>query len=171
MVTWMPFAWGGEPMSRRAARALVFGLLLASVPPSARADLQPWDAEKASTLARELQTATKELYDAFYKQPKMTAGKARTYYRLQQDIRHLRSDARELAEALGRGGSRDETLPVYEDLMQTVRRAREDAPQVFTTADVQERAAVVRGLLNQLSPFYDPDAVPLQPAAREKPGS
>ena len=150
----------------RATYGLALALLLASVAVSAHAELQKWDSAKVGALAAQLQTATRELYDTFYKQPKVGAGQARPYYRLKQDVRHLRSEAKALAGALEKGGSQAETLPIYEDLMQVVRRARDDAQHVFTTRDVQEKASAVRLLLNQLSPYYDPDAVPLQPATR-----
>ena len=41
-----------------------------------------------------------------------------------------------------------------------------DAHHVFSTTDVQQKATAVRGVLNELSPYYDPDAVPLQPVMR-----
>jgi hypothetical protein len=153
-------------MFRRATRGLLLGMLLAGIAISAHAELQKWDAAKVGALAAQLQTATRDLYDTFYKQPKVGAGQSRPYYRLKQDVRHLRSEAKALAGALEKGAGQAETLPIYEDLMQVVRRAREDAQQVFTTRDVQEKASVVRGLVNQLSPYYDPDATPLQPATR-----
>jgi hypothetical protein len=37
---------------------------------------------------------------------------------------------------------------------------------VFATKDLQDKAAAVRGLLNQLGPFYDPDFHELQPVTR-----
>ena len=153
-------------MFRRALRTLALGLLLAGVAISARAELQKWDAAKVGALSAQLQTATRDLYDTFYKQPKVGAGQAQDYYRLKQDVRHLRNEAKALAGALEKDAGQAETLPIYEDLMQVVRRARQDAQHVFTTRDVQDRASAVRALVNQLSPYYDPDAVPLQPATR-----
>ena len=153
-------------MLRLATRSLALGLVLAGVAVSAYAELQKWDGAKAGALAAQLQTATRDLYDTFYKQPKVGAGQQQAYYRLKQDVRHLRNEAKALAGALEKGAGQAETLPIYEDLMQVVRRARQDAQQVFTTSDVQQRASAVRALVNQLSPYYDPDAVPLQPATR-----
>ena len=153
-------------MFRRATRGLLLGMLLAAVAIPVHAELQNWDAAKVGALAAQLQTATHDLYDTFYRQPKVGAGQSRPYYRLKQDVRHLRSEAKALAGALEKGAGQAETLPIYEDLMQVVRRAREDAQHVFTTRDVEEKASAVRALLNQLSPYYDPDAVPLQPLKR-----
>lgn len=153
-------------MLRAATLALALGALVFGTAVPAHAELQKWDAAKATALARQLQTATQELYDTFYKQPKVGAGQSRPYYRLKQDVRHLRSEAKALAGALEKGGGQEETLPIYEDLMEAVRRARQNAREVFTTQDVEQKASAVRTLLNQLSPYYDPDAVPLQPLPR-----
>jgi hypothetical protein len=148
------------------AATLALGALVSGAAAPADAELHPWDAAKVTGLARQLQTVTQDLYDTFYKQPKVGAGQSRPYYRLKQDVRHLRSEAKALASALEKGGGQEETLPIYEDLMQAVRRARQDAREVFTTKDVEQKASAVRALLNQLSPYYDPDAVPLQPLPR-----
>ena len=153
-------------MRSRSLRALGLGFLVASVAISARAELTAWDQAKVSGLAKQLQEATHQLYDTFYKQPKVGAGQAKAYYRLKQDVRHLRSEAKGLAKALEKGAGHDETLPMYDDLMEVVRRARKNAAEVFSTQDVQQRATVVRELLNQLAPYYDPDAVPLKPVTR-----
>jgi hypothetical protein len=153
-------------MFRAATLALALGALVAGAAAPAHAELQKWDAAKVTALAGQLRTATQDLYDTFYKQPKVGAGQARPYYRLKQDVRRLRSEAKALAGALEKGGGQEETLPIYEDLMQAVRRARQDAREVFTTQDVEQKASAVRALLNQLSPYYDPDAVPLQPLPR-----
>jgi hypothetical protein len=44
-----------------------------------------------------------------------------------------------------------------------VRIARDDAARSFNTEDVGQRAAAVRGVLNQLGPYYDPDFQALPP--------
>ena len=140
-------------------------LALAGATP-AQAELAAWDAEKVGALATELREASKQLYDAFYKQPKLGVGRKRDYHRLQQDVRRIRNESRQLSDSLAKGAGHDETLPIYEDLMQYVRRARTTATQVFTTEDVAAKAAEARRLLNALAPYYDPDAVPLQPVKR-----
>jgi hypothetical protein len=151
----------------RRLRPLVLSIaLLAAGAEAARAALAAWDQAKVSALAAQLQTATRELYDTFYRQPKVGAGQAKPYYRLKQSVRRLRSEAKALASALEKGAGQEETLPMYEHLMQTVRSARDDAQQVFTTRDVQEKASAVRAILNRLAPYYDPDAEPLAPATR-----
>ena len=149
------------------ARVLVavFCLALAG---SARAELTPWDQAKVTALGKQLNEAAKSLYDTFYKQPvpQGATGQGNDYRRLKQTMRRIQSEARELDGELAKGKGRDDTVDIYENLMSLVRDAREDARRVFTTQDVQNRAATMRQLLNQITPYYDPDAAPLQPATR-----
>jgi hypothetical protein len=80
-------------------------------------------------------------------------------------------EARELAASLEKGEGREQTLSIYDHLMQLVRIARDDAAKVFNTQDVAERAAAVRGVLNQLGPYYDPDFQVLAPHPNIEPSS
>jgi len=153
-------------MARRLLAPILACGLVAGLAVPARAELAAWDQDKVTALAKQLEDASKALYDTFYKQPKVGAGQSRPYYRLQQDVRRLRLDARGLSRALAGGAGRDETLPAYEDLMQTVRRAQDNARRVFTTKDVHDRADAARELLNQISRYYDPAAKPLEAPTR-----
>jgi hypothetical protein len=132
------------------------------------AELTPWDQAKVAALGKQLNGAAKELYDTFYKQPSPQggAGQGNDYRRLKQTMRRIQAEAREFDQALAKGEGREDTVDIYENLMQLVRDAREDAQRVFTTKDVQDRATAMRQLLNQVSPYYDPDAQPLQPVMR-----
>ena len=145
--------------------AMTLALAAATAAP-ARAELATWDQAKVSALAEQLEKETKSLEDAFRKQPQATGAQRRSYYRLKQDVRKVRSAAEQLAGAVEKGATQEETLPIYEDLMQDVRRVRDFAPQLFTTRDVMDRASAARQVLNQITPYYDPDATPLRPAAR-----
>jgi hypothetical protein len=154
-------------MSTRPVVHLVFPLaitLLLSAPGS-RAELAVWDQAQVTALAKELETAAHALYDTFIKKPPPSVGsmQSQAYYRLKQEVRVLRVEARELAASLEKGEGREQTLPIYDHLMQLVRIAREDAAKTFNTQDVGERAAAVRGMLNQLGPYYDPDFQALPP--------
>jgi hypothetical protein len=135
---------------------------------AAGAELVPWDQAKVTGIASQLERAAQDLYDTFYKQPVPTvgSGQARSYQRLKQKIRGIRTQAHQLVGDLEKGEDREATLPAYEDLMQLVRSARDDARSVFTTQDVGEKAAVAREQLNQLGPYYDPDYEALQPVTR-----
>jgi hypothetical protein len=146
---------------------LGFSLSLAVLGP-ARAEHAPWDQAKVSELATQLAEASKSLYDTFYKQPPPQAGSGQgnDYRRLKQQVRRIQTEARELAGALGKGEGREDTHDIYENLMSLVRDARQSAQRVFSTQDVQDKASKARQLINQLTPYYDPDAQPLQPASR-----
>lgn len=155
-------------MFRAATLALALGALVAGAAAPAHAELQKWDAAKVTALAGQLRTATQDLYDTFYKQLPPTAGSGqnREFYRLKQVTRMLKTESRELSEHLAKGAGRDETLPIYESLMEMVRTARELGARIFATEDLKQKASTARGLLNQLGPYYDPDFQTLQPVTR-----
>lgn len=154
-------------MSTRPALHLILPLattlLLAA--PGSRAELATWDQAEATALAKELEAASEALYDTFIKKSPASVGSTQShaYYRLKQEVRLLRVEARQLAASLAKGEGREQTLPIYNNLMQLVRLARDDAARTFNTRDVGERAAAVRGLLNRLGPYYDPDFQTLAP--------
>jgi hypothetical protein len=141
---------------------LAMTLLLAA--PASRAELATWDQAAVTALGKELETAADALYETFVNKPPPTLGSMQTYYyRLKQEVRLLRSEARELAASLEKGEGREQTLPIYDHLMQLVRIARDDAARTFNTQDVGQRAAAVRAVLNRLGPYYDPDFQTLAP--------
>ena len=155
-------------MARRFLVPAFVAALSLGIGGAAHAELAPWDQAKATALAKQLEENAKALYDTFYKQPVpgVGSGQSQDYRRLKQEVRRVQSEARELADALAKGDGREDTLPIYEHLMEIVRAARDDARRVFTTQDVQNRASAVRQVLNQLTPYYDADAQPLKPATR-----
>jgi hypothetical protein len=162
-------------MSTRLAVHLIFALAMALLlaAPGSRADLAAWEQAKVAALAKELEGAAHALYDTFIKMPAPGVGsmKSHVYYRLKQEVRLLRVEARELAGSLEKGEGREQTLPIYDHLMQLVRIARDDAAKTFNTQDVGKRAAAVRGVLNQLGPYYDPDFQALAPHPNIEPSS
>lgn len=149
---------------------VIAGLLFA---PSARGELVAWDQAEVARLAQELRTTTDSLYDTFVKQPTPGLGsmQSQAYYRLKQLVRLLRIEARHLADSLEKGEGREQTLPIYENLMQLTRSARDEAARVFVAHDVGERAAAVRGVLNRLGPYYDADFPTLAPHPNIEPGA
>jgi hypothetical protein len=155
--------------ARRIATTLAAGaaLLTFSVP-AARADLKPWDQGRVTSLAERLADSSNVLYDTFLKQPVPGTGslQARSYTRLKDRIRRIRQEARQLAGGVRKGEGREQTLNSYQDLMQQVRSAREDAQKVFTGSDVADKAADARAVLNELGPYYDPSFQALEPPKR-----
>ena len=147
---------------------IVSFLALAVSGATARADVVAWDQAKVSEIAKQLVSATQDLYDTFYKQlpPTTGSGQSREFYRLKQVTRIMKTEARELAGQLEKGEGHDQTLPSYESLMEMVRKARELGARIFATEDLKQKATAVRGLLNQIGPYYDPDFQTLQPVTR-----
>lgn len=141
--------------------------------PSARAELAAWDQAKVTGLAKELEAATDALYQTFRQQPPPNVGSmhSQSYYRLKQLVRMLHGQVDVFATALREGDGRDQTVWMYETVMSLTRSARLEAGRVFVAKDVGERAAAVRGVLNQLGQYYDPDFQTLAPHPNIEPGA
>jgi hypothetical protein len=160
-----------RPLTRLLGSLAIVALL--SHAPLAWSDLAAWDQAQVTTLANALRTETESLYDTFVKQPQpdVASMQSQAYHRLKQMVRLMRIEARQLAESLEKGEGREQTLPTYENLMQLTRSARDEAARVFVAQDVGARAAAVRGVLNQLGPYYDPDFPTLTPHPSIEPGA
>jgi len=143
-------------------RRLVCWLALAALllAPSARAELAAWDQGKVTGLAKDLVKVTEALHEAFIQQPPPAnpgSTQSESYYRLRFSVWMIRSEASILLTSLENGDARESTQWSYDNLMSHTRSARTEAQQAFVAKDVGERAAAVRGVLNQLGPYYDPD--------------
>ena len=117
--------------------------------------------------------ATNALYETFRKQPPPSVGSMQSgsYQRLKQFVRMLHVVSHEFADSLEKGEGREQTLTIYDNLMQLARSARDEAARVFVAHDVGDRAAAVRRVLNQLGPYYDPDFPTLAPHPNIEPGA
>ena len=157
-------------LARLLGSLAIAGLLLA---PSARAELAAWDQAKVTGLAKELEKATDALYQTFLQQPPPNVGsmQSQSYYRLKQLVRMLHSQVGVFANSLEEGEGRDQTVWIYKTVTSLTRSARLEAGRVFVAKDVGERAAAVRGVLNQLGPYYDPDFQTLPPHPNIEPGA
>jgi hypothetical protein len=140
---------------------------------NARAELVSWDQAKVTALGKELLQSTEALYETFRKHPTPSAGSigSDSYYRLKQWVRMLQIVSHEFAASLERGEAREQTITIYENLMQLIRSARDEAGRVFIARDVGEKAAAVRRVLNQLGPYYDPDFPTIAPHPNIEPGA
>jgi hypothetical protein len=150
----------------RCALAVVSILALAA--PAGAAPAQAWDQAKVTELAQQLEQATDELWNTFRKQPEPTvgSGQSRSYYRLQQQVRQIRREARTLSRSLQKGAGHDEALPSFESMMETIRSAQDEARRVFSSAEVRDKAQAAREILNQLMPYFDTTSQPLAPPQR-----
>jgi len=152
----------------RSIVSILACVTVAAAVSDARAELAAWDQAKVTALSKQLVDSAGALNDTFYKQPVPTAGSAqsRGYARLKDQVRQIQRGAKSLNAKLGKQGDREATLKSYQSLMQAVDAARDEAKGVFTGNDVAGKAAAVRGVLNQLGPYYDPDFKELRPVAR-----
>jgi hypothetical protein len=155
----------------RVLRSLALVVLLLA--PNAKGELDAWDQAKVNGFASNLATATDALDEAFSQQPPPKAGstQSESYHRLKQRVRMLRVEARVLLTSLEDGDGREQTQWIYENLMSHARSARYEAGGTFVAQDVAERASAVRGVLNQLGPYYDPDFRTLAPDPKIEPGA
>jgi signal transduction histidine kinase len=149
--------------------AAVVACLFLGLPSAARAELTPWDQAKVTELAKQLAAATSALSDSFRRQPPPQLGSSQrvVFHRLEQEVRHLRRESSSLARALERGADREQVQGSYESLMETVRRARDNARRLFSVAEMQERSDAALAILNQLRPYFEADTVPLEPVRRQ----
>ena len=159
-----------QVLARWLGSLAIAGLLFA---PSARAELAAWDQAKVTGLVKELETTTDALYRTFLQQPPPTPGsmQSQSYYSLKQLLRVLHSQVDVFAKSLAEGEGREETVWIYETITSLTRSARLEAGRVFVAKDVGERAAAVRGVLNQLGPYYDPDFQRFPPHPNIEPGA
>lgn len=150
------------------AVAPVAVLLLALAAPASAAPAQAWDQAKVTALAEQLETTTADLWNTFRRQPRPTLGQGQSnsFFRLQQQLRSLRSEARSFSSMLQDGAGHDETLPSFESMMQTIRIAQDNARRVFTGEEVRNKATAAREVMNQITPFYEADPTVLEPVTR-----
>ncbi len=145
----------------RSLVAPCVGLALWSVPSAGLAERAAWDQERVTAIAQELASAIKDVQVTFKKQPSdLMVGQRRAYYRVIQDLRVLRNEARHLASVLRKGKGYDETLPVYERMQVLRRNAAENGRNAMLMAPTLDAVAKARDLLIRLAPYYSDDWSP-----------
>jgi hypothetical protein len=152
----------------RAARFAALTICCLALATAGHAELAPWDQARVTELGKQLEAATLALDQSVQRIPPPGPGSPQRlgHFRLQQQTRQLRREARSMSRSLQRGADKDQAQPSWESMMLTVRDARENARRMLTAPDVQERANTAREILNQLAPFFDANAQPLEPVAR-----
>ncbi|HVH04424.1 MAG TPA: hypothetical protein VNE71_00315 [Myxococcota bacterium] len=148
----------------RPLRGALLAVLLVLAATAARGETA-WDQARVTSLSKSLVGAVDDLYDAFFKQPRVvtTPSAIRNYDRLKREIRHIKQVARGLHGDLQRGEGREDTQKAYESLVSSVNWARERARSVFTTQDVNAKADVARQTLEEIGKYYEPvELVPVQ---------
>jgi len=139
------------------------GLLVATLGAlPARAEAQkPWDQSAVTKLAEELVPATEAVQAVLRAEPSnVGSGQSGAYYRLVQEVRRIRTEARQLEAELSAGKGHDETKPDFEFLIMTLKDAREEARKMFLSEQFQTKAAAARAILDQLAAYYDVEPLP-----------
>ncbi len=142
-------AW--TPLSLLVAIALMLPAALAG------AELKPWDQERVTALAGELQQKTHELRNAVRRVPPPTLGQPgqRAFHRLRDELGAIEATARRLHKALAKGATREETFPTYRRLILAVRSASQEVPRLGGGRDDAPRIAATAEVLRQLRQYYE----------------
>lgn len=121
-------------------------------------EVAPWNQERVTALAKELVGATDEVQSQLRSQPSPTVGSGQwaSFYRLQQHVRRIRTEARHFASALKEGKGQAETLPIYQGLSEMVNDAAENARKIFVQEPLIDALTSAGSLLNRIAPYYDP---------------
>jgi len=117
---------------------------------------QPWDQQKVTEIASQLADAVSGVYEEFRMQPEASIAsmQASARYRLQDELRLLENETRELARQLKSGEGLDATQPIYERIGVVARDARENARKQLTVEPIQKRVDRAEELWAQLTPYY-----------------
>ena len=136
--------------------------------PPALAAQQAWDQQKVTQIASQLAEAVSGVYNEFRKQPESTIAsmQASARYRLQDELRLLESETRELARQLKSGEGLDATQPIYDRIGVTARDARENARRQLTVESIQKRVDRAEELWAQLTPYYTNAPAPAENKSR-----
>jgi hypothetical protein len=134
---------------------LWFGLFLA--PTSFALEATPWNQERVTALAKELETAVSGLRDAVRKSPAWDNPlQKRTLYRIADKLRLIESEAIHLHAQLANGAGMDETLPAYQRLQRLKRDAQVLAKKTDVSAFTQPKLDAATSVLAQIEPYYPP---------------
>lgn len=152
--------------------ALGIAVGLAVAPAAAGAQGKPWDQKAVAGLAQDLAAGLKDLNVTVQKTPDAIAGSAirRAQYEAREDVRLLVNVSQRLASQLADGEDKDATFPTYKRLQSIRRDAADAGRRANLDSPTLEKIVVVRGVLDQLAPYYDeapepPDAAPADGSA------
>ena len=142
--------------------------VLTLAPPPTLAAQQPWDQQKVTEIASQLAEAVSGVYNEFRMQPEASIAsmQASARYRLQDELRLLENETRELARQLKSGEGLDATQPIYERIGVVARDARENARKQLTVEPIQRRVDRAEELWAQLTPYYTNAPAPAEKKSR-----
>ncbi len=148
-----------------AVAALAMGFSFAPTP--AWAQGKPWDQKAVTGMAKDLAAGVKDLNVTVQKTPDAIAGSAirRAQYEAREDVRLLVNITQRLASQLGDGEDKDATFPTYKRLQSVRRDAAEAGRRANLDSLTLEKIVSVRGVLDELAPYYDEAPEPPDAAA------
>jgi len=140
----------------RLRLAGVAAAVLTLAPTPTLAAHQAWDQQKVTQIANQLAEAVSGVYEEFRRQPPVdiSSMQSESRFRLQDELRLLEGETRELARQLKAGEGLDATRPIYDRIGVLARDAREEGRRELVTKAVQERVDRAEGLWAQLTPYY-----------------
>ncbi|UCE85394.1 MAG: hypothetical protein JSU66_13780 [Deltaproteobacteria bacterium] len=142
------------------AAAVLTSAALAQTEPAAeaapQAETMEWDQVQATSIARQLADAVKDLRAAFRREgpPGREQMQSRAHHQMRDDLRMIRNETAFLARELEAGKGRDETTPAFRRIGMLVRDAQRLAPRLFIQEPVQQKIDVARTYWDQLQPYY-----------------
>ena len=123
----------------------------------ASAELTPWTQEEVTAIAAELAETTTDLRDALRRQPPPTLGQPgkRAFHQLRDDLASIQATARRLHNSLAEGATREETLPTYQRLNSSVRRAADELRRMQLGEPAAGKVQAAAEVLRRLRPYYE----------------
>ncbi|CAG1004526.1 hypothetical protein MYXO_03293 [Myxococcaceae bacterium] len=155
----------------RLATAAGFAISLVLLAGAARAQTTPWDQKAVTAIAVKLEKALGDLNVTVRRQPQATVGtpQRRAQFQARESLRLLVNTSQRLTSQLEAGEDLDATLPTYRRLQMLRRDAERAGRRGQIPAPTLERVVSVRGLLDELSPFYAQAAAEEEAAEQAEP--
>jgi hypothetical protein len=139
-------------------------LAIGLAPGAASADLEPWNQEEVTEVAKALHTGVKELRQSLRRESTGDiTTKAKARMRMLEILKVLEKSCGQLVRRLEAGDGREKTLNIAKKIRSLVRDAETEAKKFMTTQQTDERVAPVEEALDGLAPYYfEPE--PQEPA-------
>jgi hypothetical protein len=127
----------------------------------AHAQAQPWNQEKVTALASELETAVSGLRDAVRKSPAwQNPQQKQTLYKIADKLRQIESESVSLHAQLVKGAGMQETLLNYRHIQRLRRDAQVLAQKTDVSAATKPKLDRTTEVLGLIEPYYPPQTEP-----------
>ena len=124
-------------------------------PGAAFADLEPWNQEEVTALAKALHVAVKEVRQSMRREPvENVVGPAKARQQMLETLKVLEKSCGQLAGRLEAGAGHEETLNIAKKIRSLVRDAETHGRKLMTTQQTDARVAPAEQALAGLAPYY-----------------